>query len=327
VTDPYMPLRCPICSASCDKPPVFTYSVREAATHFCPPWRDESRCKRLEHSIRALWGKESCDIVRCNACGFAFGVPFVGGDENFYGILHECYGYPGWRWEYSVALSILDGLAGPILDVGAGKGVFLAALDRHWEPWAAESSDRMREILRARGISVLSDLTSAVAHKGQYFGAITMFQVLEHIATFRPVLTACRALLRPGGRLVITVPDCDAMLRQPALIGEHDMPPNHINKFTPKSLDLLLREHGFQIERVTYEPPSWKKVGQAIHGRLRADATDPNTLAARIYRTKSRRVRIPLLMLAGITTVRRLFPHVRELRQGGAFMIVGSVRS
>ena len=325
VTEPSVALRCPICRAPCQGPALFTYTAREAATHFCPPWRDESRFERLQQSIRRLWGRESCDIVKCAACGFAFGVPFVGGDEDFYEILHESYGYPGWRWDYSAALQILKDVAGPLLDVGAGTGVFLTALDRRCQPWAAEGSDRMREILRAQGIAVLPDLLAAAEEKRQYFAAITMFQVLEHIANFRPMLAACRTLLRPGGRLVITVPDGDAMLRQPALTGQHDMPPNHINKFTPKSLGLLLQEEGFTSGQVIPEPPSWRNLGQSLYGRLHADSTDPQTLAARIYRIRSRRVRIPLLMLAGLIRGPALLPRVHELRQGGAFMITGTL--
>jgi hypothetical protein len=62
---------------------VERYTADEAAKHFCPPWRNASRYERLRQSITKLWGGYTCVIRQCSACGFAFGDPFIGGDEEF----------------------------------------------------------------------------------------------------------------------------------------------------------------------------------------------------------------------------------------------------
>ena len=82
-------VNCPVCSAHCAGLPLYRYTVEQAAAHFCPPGRDADRYERLVKCIRRLWKGDESVILRCGSCGFGFGHPFVGGDEEFYRILHE----------------------------------------------------------------------------------------------------------------------------------------------------------------------------------------------------------------------------------------------
>ncbi|PZS03676.1 MAG: hypothetical protein DLM70_08740, partial [Chloroflexi bacterium] len=231
-----------MCNGVCPGTALYAYTVQQAAAHFCPISRDRDRHQRLRDCIHRLWGKDSCVVIRCSACGFGFGHPFVGGDEEFYSILHEQSEYPGWRWEYDVALlHVFNALpGGRVLEIGAGAGNFLTALGPRWEPYAVEASEATRRSLQAAGISVLESLEEASAGKAELFDVVVMFQVLEHIASFDVVLSQCRNRLRAQGKIVISVPDCDAMIRQKVLTGADDMPPNHINKWTPGSLTIAL---------------------------------------------------------------------------------------
>ena len=85
---------CPVCSCLCAEQPLYRYTIEKAAAHFCPPTRDVDRNRRLRERVRALWQGNDCAILRCGKCGFAFGHPFVGGDEEFYQLLHEQKDYP-----------------------------------------------------------------------------------------------------------------------------------------------------------------------------------------------------------------------------------------
>src|SRR5580765_7648164 len=98
------PVYCPVCDSPCSDDPIYRYTVSEAAAHFCPRTRNADRNRRLAECIKRLWQGETCVIQRCRQCGFAFGYPFVGGDEEFYSILHEQKGYPAWRWDYDYAV-------------------------------------------------------------------------------------------------------------------------------------------------------------------------------------------------------------------------------
>src|SRR5258705_1768090 len=318
-------VRCPACGSPCIGSPLYRYTVEQAAAHFCPPTRDRDRNRRLQHCIAALWKGLDCEIVRCAQCGFSFGHPFVGGNEEFYSILHEQKSYPGWRWDYDFAVSEaikkLD--RGKILDVGAGVGAFLRSLGSGWECHAIEGSELTRSDLETSGIKVFRDLSDTVKQHAGTFQVVTLFQVLEHIADFDILLRNCRELLAPGGRLIVTVPDGSAMIRQDRLTGCHDMPPNHINQCTPESLSRALRRVGFECGEPIYEPSSWKNLRAGLHMRVGADAAHDRSLAAQIYRIRSRPFRIAALSLLGIPALLRMLPYARQLTLGGAFAMVG----
>jgi len=315
---------CPVCDERA-LGPIESFSSCEAAAHFCPPTRDEDRYERLVDCIDALWPDGACEIYRCPACGFGFGRPFVGGDETFYGILHEQMDYPGWRWDYDVALDVLAShRPGPILDVGAGTGTFLAALDEGWTPYAVEASPATRSELEAKGIETygaIADIDGEGAFRG-----VTMFQTLEHIAAFDEVIRSCRDLLCPGGVIVLTVPDADAMFEQEAVVGYPDMPPNHINKWTPESLRRALEDRGFDVVDVRNEPKSLGNVLSKVHMKIMSEADEPRSLAAQVYRIPDRRIRkLGLAALAPFALLRMIHAWT-YLLEGGAFCMVGRRR-
>ncbi len=304
---------------------MYRYSASQAAAHFCPPTRDADRFMRLVHCISRLWDGNECVVLRCEDCGFAFGQPFVGGDEEFYGILHEQRDYPSWRWDYDVAIREAVGKfdRGKILDVGAGVGMFLRGLDHKWERYAVEGSEVTRRELEASRIKVFRDLSDVAQSSAGTFQVVTLFQVLEHIAKFDLLLKQCRKLLVPSGRLVVTVPDGEAMIRQERLTGCHDMPPNHINKWTSDSLSRVLQRTGFKCSQPIYEPASWRNLKANLHMRVSADATEQKSLAAQAYRIRNKPLRVAALSLLGGPALLRMLPYSRQLRLGGAFGIVG----
>ena len=318
-------VNCPVCGTVCSDPPLYRYSASEAAALFCPISRNADRHLRMKAAISKLWHSEECIILRCKECGFAFGYPFVGGDEEFYSILHEQKGYPAWRWDYDIAIreALRSTSGGRILDIGAGAGFFLRSLGSEWQCYAVEGSESTRGQLEASSIKVFRDLSQAAQSEAGTFQVITMFQVLEHIADFRPVLAQCRQLLCASGRLVITVPDGEAMILQERLTGCPDMPPNHINKWTIESLSHVLRDAEFELQPAIFEPPSWQNLATALYLRIIADATNPRSLAAQVYRVQKKRLRAPLLACLGVPALLRMLPHFRQLRQGGAFAMVG----
>ncbi|BAZ01860.1 hypothetical protein NIES37_58670 [Tolypothrix tenuis PCC 7101] len=317
-------VQCPVCGTLCSEPPLYRYTASEAATYFCPITRSSDRHNRLKASISNLWQGEECIILQCRECKFAFGYPFVGGDEEFYSVLHEQKGYPTWRWDYDIAIqeALIPIGKGRILEIGAGAGMFLNNLGSEWQRYAVEASELTREPLEKSGIKIFRDLSTVVKSESGTFQVVVLFQVLEHIAEFRSVLTQCRQLLCEGGKLVITVPNGEAMIRQEKLTGCPDMPPNHVNKWTPDSLSLVLKDVGFKANPAIFEPPSWQNLATSLYLRVIADATDSRSIAAQVYRISNKRLRSPLLRLLGLPALIRLLPYVKQLTQGGAFAIV-----
>jgi SAM-dependent methyltransferase len=83
--------------------------------------------------------------------------------------------------------------------------------------------------------------------------AVTMFHVLEHLHDPRAYLEAARALLRPGGSLVVQVPNAASW--QFHLLGAAwtgvDVP-RHLIDFRARDLEALLASCGFHVLRRKY---------------------------------------------------------------------------
>lgn len=319
---------CPVCGSARNRL-VFVYTVEEAARHFCTETRNPERNARLRSALHRLWPDGKCNICECQDCDFGFGDPHIGGDDEFYAILHEEHQYPRDRWEYGATLARLAGLenrsAPAALDIGAGVGNFLSQLPTVWTGCAVEGSETTRAILREKGHTVFDSLEQAAGKKP--FQLISMFQVLEHIADFGPVLRQCRQLIGERGLLAISVPDGKAMIAQERATGCADMPPNHINKWTPQSLATALGAAGFKVEQVVQEPLSMTTPLTAVYMRLVSDARDPRSLAALVYRIRSRPMRAAMLSIPAVLSAVRLLPHLSYLTKTGSFLVIASPSS
>lgn len=318
------PPSCPVCDTEADGP-IESFTTEEAAAHFCSPTRDQDRYGRLVNCIGDLWPEDTCEIYRCPSCGFGFGYPFVGGGEEFYGILHEQMGYPRWTWDFDVALSVLEGeRPGRILDIGAGDGQFLSALDEEWSPHAVEASEATRVALEKQGIETYNSVQEVEA--ADSFRCVTIFQTLEHISEYEEVLQRCQFILEEKGTLIITVPKADEMFKQEKIVGWPDMPPNHINKWSPESLRKAIEQEGFEVFSLEEEPRSIDNVKSKLHMRLRKDAREPGSIASQVYRLPDRTFRkIGLAALAPFALV-RMVHELPYLFRGGAFCMAAKCK-
>jgi hypothetical protein len=251
----------------------------------------------------------------------------VGGDEEYYSILHEQAGYPQNRWEYGIARSrILSEFpaGGSILDIGTGEGAFLKSFPPTWETFSLEGSETTRHRLREKGIDCFGSLDEAVANKKEALQVVTMFQVLEHVAEFRTVLKGAFSVLCRGGLIAVSVPLASAMFAQERLTGCQDMTPNHINKWSPQALSLALQSVGFHTNAAIIQPGSFFAALNRAGLMSRAQAArNPLSLAGLAYRVPYRRVRVALL--AGVSGLNLLgnFFRLRQLMEGSSFLLVG----
>lgn len=317
---------CPVCGTACPNTPVRSFSVSQAADHFCPRRRSSDRHERLLHCVGRLWNGERADILRCPACSFGFSWPLVGGDEEFYSILHESAGYPSWRWEYDLTLRrvLSDARAGAILDFGTGDGSFLQRVDPTWKKYGTEGSETTRFRLREQGIVCFRDTVEARRELAGRLDVITMFQVLEHIAEFREVLRDCRALLRRGGVLVVSVPHGEATQDQEELTGCADMPPNHCLRWMPAPLGIAMRQEGLEPAPAVLEPGSWRLYGYRAWLALLARAIrEPQSSASFAHSLRSRIPRYAALGVLFMGEVVRSLPQVRRMTRGRSFLMVG----
>ena len=141
---------------------------------------------------------------------------------------------------------------GPVLDVGCGGGLFLRLLqERGHTVMGLDYSLDAASVAWARNrVPVTCGTLSLAPFAAGSCGAVTMFHVLEHLYDPTSYLQAAHQLLRPGGRLIVQVPN--AACWQFLLLGEAwngvDVP-RHLFQFRASDLQALLESCGFEVLR------------------------------------------------------------------------------
>lgn len=136
--------------------------------------------------------------------------------------------------------------SGRVLDVGCGNGGFLAALGRRG--FRVEGTERTADGA-ARvpdGIPVhVGDLVDLDLPAASY-DLVTLWHVFEHLRRPDAALATIRRLLRPGGTLLMAVPNAGSwQARVFRRHWFHHDPPRHLWAFDPSSLLQLLADAGF----------------------------------------------------------------------------------
>ncbi len=147
---------------------------------------------------------------------------------------------------------------GRLLDLGCGWGHFLAvARERGWEPYGLEPLAGHALYARAHtGATVVTDILREDTFPGDFFDAATAFQVFEHLPDPAGDLERLHRMLKPGGLILIEVPNIATwsvrLLRQ----YHRHFVPDHLTFFSPRTLTALLQGKGFRVlER--YRPTRW----------------------------------------------------------------------
>lgn len=146
-----------------------------------------------------------------------------------------------------------SGEPGLVLDVGCGGGLFLQMLARRGQKEVAGldfSLEAANVAWRRSGVPAVCATLSRPPFAAGSCSAITMFHVLEHLYDPASHLQAAHGLLRPGGRLIVQVPN--AACWQFLLLGERwngiDVP-RHLIDFRLADMDSLLDHCGFEVLR------------------------------------------------------------------------------
>lgn len=141
---------------------------------------------------------------------------------------------------------------GRLLDVGCGSGLFLkhmAALG--WEVAGVEPDPDAARIARETlgGGEVVNSELERAELPAESFDAVTLSHVIEHLLDPEAALATCRRLLRPGGRLVLSTPNCESLgVRYFGSSWLHWDPPRHLQLFNPRTLPQLVSAAGLEVE-------------------------------------------------------------------------------
>lgn len=219
------------------------------------------------HDVRFFCAKGGHDLYDCTECGLTFVHPIPGNlgaiysEEYFKNTgVNDTMGYTDYdkdkepmRPVFELYLDKLARLTSgkKIFDVGAATGYFLdIAKEKGWETYGSEISEYGAAEAQKRGhamvygdLSVLDELPSV--------DAVTIWDVLEHVDRPREYLEAINRMTKEGGMLAINTVDRSSMWAR--IMGSHwhlIIPPEHLYYYSPKNLEQLLNETGFEVIEV-----------------------------------------------------------------------------
>jgi SAM-dependent methyltransferase len=140
------------------------------------------------------------------------------------------------------------GAPGRLLDVGAGRGRFVAeAREAGWQACGIEPSQRGVAGARALGIELQRGAIADADVLAGSFDAATLWHVLEHLDEPGPALVRIAGWLRPGGLLLVGVPNLGSVqARVGGAAWYHFDVPRHRTHFTVAGLHALLRANGLE---------------------------------------------------------------------------------
>jgi 2-polyprenyl-3-methyl-5-hydroxy-6-metoxy-1,4-benzoquinol methylase len=244
---------------------------------------------------RRLYTKFGYRIARCRRCGLVFANPRAPeaailaryNKDYFWNEYLPAAGAPGGR----IDLEFIDGRSAPLLgllrrhapdggrllEVGSGAGLFLKGASRAgWDTAGIELSSEAATFARERlQLDVRQERAEAMTFPPASFDAAVMSDVIEHLFDPRAVLTAIHGALRPGGILVVTTPNFNAVSRYVhGKQWEMLSPLEHLYYFTEDTLGRLFEATGFTLvesrpvlpiqtayvmnPRATHAPQSWR---------------------------------------------------------------------
>jgi uncharacterized protein (UPF0276 family)/2-polyprenyl-3-methyl-5-hydroxy-6-metoxy-1,4-benzoquinol methylase len=136
-----------------------------------------------------------------------------------------------------------------ILDIGTGTGLFLeVARDKGFDPVGLELNRATVDRLRENGFEIIDKPMENSDLPENDFDLVTLWEVLEHIMEPGQLLAHITSVLKPGGMLLVLVPNADSLVTrilhgQSGTFGGH----SHVNHFNSATLTRLLNSAGFEI--------------------------------------------------------------------------------
>ena len=142
------------------------------------------------------------------------------------------------------------------MDIGGGNGAFALAAAADHDSWLHELNPARLEQLTRAGVTIIPTIESAPEGT---FGAITLWDVYEHVWPHDRFLDPIRRALAPNGRLFLEVPSPTHLVPLQRLLGRLSHSPrrersfsqicdfSHLQLLTPSELHHELGTHGFEV--------------------------------------------------------------------------------
>jgi SAM-dependent methyltransferase len=156
-----------------------------------------------------------------------------------------------------VLAQLLEGAEGPALDLGSGLAYYARRLLTPCSPVVVADLDLAALAWAGPAVSRCRADAMRLPFPGATFGVVLLTDVLEHCPEDRPVLAEIRRVLKPGGRLVLSVPSIEwgfpdflTLLGIPSVHDQEGPERHHTPGYTRSGLGERLSEAGFEVLEV-----------------------------------------------------------------------------
>ena len=205
--------------------------------------------------------KGDFQVVRCRECSFVFVPPYFRrtieyGSYKDESVLKQIRLGNDWlkiqrhRLRFKAFRKYRP--TGKLFDLGVGWGHFLlTAKLLGYETEGIEISEMPYTY-------ATEDLKLNVRHidffdmdvADESYDIITMWDVLEHIDDCDRVIEKCNRMLKPGGLLVIQVPQIDSYFARKYKENWKMISLDHVNYFSRKTISNILGQYGFKVNKI-----------------------------------------------------------------------------
>ncbi len=136
-----------------------------------------------------------------------------------------------------------------VVEIGCGTGGTLRSLQDSFPSAVVSGIEPVEvaaELCISRGSDVLLASMEHLPDPDASADLVLALDVIEHLENDVAGLAEVCRILRPGGRLIVTVPAL------PSLWGPHDVANAHFRRYTLRTLTRAVRDAGLSIERASY---------------------------------------------------------------------------
>jgi SAM-dependent methyltransferase len=199
---------------------------------------------------------DTTELRECDSCGLRYFAPSNPGDADFYEALGAEGYYESFRWEFGVCADHIQP-DDDVLDIGCGQGDFLRSIkDRPGRTVGLDHNPTAIARLNSQGIEgYAARVAQLVNVEAESFDVVCAFQILEHVSSADHLVTSAVELLRPGGRLLISVPNRDRYAQNG--LEPLDHPPHHLSRWSRDQFVALAERYGLELTSVDFEEPDF----------------------------------------------------------------------
>lgn len=209
--------------------------------------------KDTNQDVKGQW-----EIIACLNCGLGRLYPFPDQEEIHHFYKDVFYTKDGKRFRpwmekirhllgYLRALDLRKLLPskGKLLDFGSGAGHFGLSMEKRG--WRVVNTDPYSKVSTYNRSKVIGDRIF-LDFPDNYFDAVTLWYVIEHLRNPRDAIREFKRVIRPGGILLLAQQNFVSL--QARLFKARWLildPPRHLFQFSPHNLLMLAEQEGFKL--------------------------------------------------------------------------------